>query len=82
MADYNLSKHILDVHRWEEAAIDVVFTTQALQLYVRVARTLNPTISEENNKVLMMKHDSNRILFSLCWRHTITIFGQATIKIL
>jgi len=24
LADYNVSRHILDVHRWEEAAIDVV----------------------------------------------------------
>ena len=32
LADYNVSKHILDVHRCEEVAIDVVFTRQELQL--------------------------------------------------
>jgi len=53
LADYNISKHILDVHRCEEAGFDVVFTTQEFQLYVRVARTLNPTISEENKEVLV-----------------------------
>ena len=53
LADYNVAKHILDVHRCEETAIDVAFTKQELQLYVRFARTFNPTITEESKKVLV-----------------------------
>mmetsp|Transcript_29176 Transcript_29176/g.43370 ORF Transcript_29176/g.43370 Transcript_29176/m.43370 type:complete len:878 (-) Transcript_29176:688-3321(-) len=53
LADYNVAKHILDVHRCEELAVQVPFTKEQMQRYIRFARTLNPKITPESQRVLV-----------------------------
>jgi DNA replication licensing factor MCM6 len=52
-ADYNVAKHILNVHRCEEEAVKPPFTTEQMQRYIRFVRTVNPTITEESQKVMI-----------------------------
>ena len=52
-ADYNVAKHILDVHRCEEEAINPPFSQEAMQRYIRFARSLNPRITPESQRVLV-----------------------------
>jgi DNA replication licensing factor MCM6 len=42
--DYNLAKHIVNVHRFQDEAINPEFSTEALQRYIRYARTFNPKV--------------------------------------
>jgi len=53
LTDYNVAKHILDVHRCEEQAVDVPFTMEQIQRYVRFARTLHPKITAESQRVMV-----------------------------
>ena len=53
LADYNVAKHILDVHRCEEEAINPPFSQEAMQRYIRFARSLNPRITPESQRVLV-----------------------------
>lgn len=42
--DARLARHIVDVHRLRDEAIKPEFTTEALQRYIRFARTFNPKV--------------------------------------
>lgn len=42
--DLNLARHIVDVHRYQDEAIHPEFSTEALQRYIRYARTFNPKV--------------------------------------
>jgi len=53
LSDYNVAKHIIDVHRCEVEAVKSPFTMEQMQRYIRFARTLNPKISQESQKVLV-----------------------------
>lgn len=57
VSDYNVAKHILEVHRGlrgsEDSVGDVAFPKASLQKYIRYARTLNPKITVEAQKVLV-----------------------------
>jgi DNA replication licensing factor MCM6 len=53
LADYNVAKHILDVHRCIEEAVQPPFTKQQLQRYIRFARTINPVITPESHRVMV-----------------------------
>ena len=53
VADYNVAKHIIDVHRCDEAVVEPPFTKDQMRRYVRFARTLYPVISDESRKVLV-----------------------------
>lgn len=53
VADYNVAKHIVDVHRCDEAVVDPPFTQDQMLRYIRFARTLNPQITEESRRVLI-----------------------------
>ena len=53
LADYNVAKHILDVHRCEEEAINPPFSQESMQRYIRFARSLNPRITPESQRVLV-----------------------------
>lgn len=45
--DLNIAKHIVNVHRFQDEAINPEFSTEALQRYIRYARTFNPKVKEE-----------------------------------
>ena len=53
VADYNVAKHIIDVHRCDEAVVDPPFSQDQMLRYIRFARTLNPQITEESRRVLV-----------------------------
>lgn len=53
VADYNVAKHIIDVHRCDEAVVDPPFSQDQMLRYIRFARTLNPQITEECRRVLV-----------------------------
>ena len=43
--DLNIAQHIVNVHRFQDQAIAPEFSTEALQRYIRFARTFNPKAS-------------------------------------
>ena len=43
-SDLNIAKHIVNVHRFQDLAIHPEFSTEALQRYIRYARTFNPKV--------------------------------------
>jgi DNA replication licensing factor MCM6 len=47
--DLNIAKHIVNVHRFQDEAINPEFSTEALQRYIRYARTFNPKVNIANN---------------------------------
>ncbi len=53
LADYSVAKHILDVHRCEEEAVQPPFSTEQMQRYIRFARTVNPKMTDESQKVMV-----------------------------
>lgn len=53
VADYNVAKHIIDVHRCDEAVVDPPFNQDQMLRYLRFARTLNPQITEESRRILV-----------------------------
>jgi DNA replication licensing factor MCM6 len=40
--DLNIARHIVNVHRFQDDAINPEFSTETLQRYIRFARTFNP----------------------------------------
>ena len=53
ISDLNVAKHIIDVHRCDEAVIDPPFSQEQMLRYLRFARTLNPQITEESRRILV-----------------------------
>jgi len=47
VTDYSIARHIVNIHQNQEKAVDVEFSKEDLQLYVKFARTLKPSISPE-----------------------------------
>ncbi|KAL0580710.1 MCM DNA helicase complex subunit mcm6 [Marasmius crinis-equi] len=54
--DENIARHIVDVHRHQDEAINPVYSTEALQRYIRYARTFNPKFTPEAADVLVEKY--------------------------
>ncbi|KAH8096726.1 MCM-domain-containing protein [Cristinia sonorae] len=54
--DTNLATHIVNVHRFQDQAINPEFSTEALQRYIRYARTFNPKLTPEASDVLVEKY--------------------------
>lgn len=42
--DLNIAKHIVNVHRFQDEALNPEFSTETLQRYIRYARTFNPKV--------------------------------------
>jgi DNA replication licensing factor MCM6 len=59
-SDYHVAKHILDVHRCEEEAIESPFSVQQMQKYIRFAKTINPKLCEESRKLLIQYYRALR----------------------
>lgn len=53
LTDFKVAKHILDVHRCEEEAVEVPFTMDQMRRYIRFARTLHPRITPESQRVMV-----------------------------
>ncbi|RDB19831.1 DNA replication licensing factor mcm6 [Hypsizygus marmoreus] len=54
--DMNIAKHIVNVHRFQDDAINPEFSTETLQRYIRYARTFNPKLTREAADVLVEKY--------------------------
>ncbi|OJA15981.1 hypothetical protein AZE42_09797 [Rhizopogon vesiculosus] len=54
--DLNIAKHIVNVHRFQDEAINPEFSTEALQRYIRYARTFNPKLTPEAADILVEKY--------------------------
>ncbi|KAF8897783.1 MCM2/3/5 family-domain-containing protein [Infundibulicybe gibba] len=54
--DLNIAKHIVNVHRFQDDAINPEFSTETLQRYIRYARTFNPKLTPEAADVLVEKY--------------------------
>jgi DNA replication licensing factor MCM6 len=54
--DERIAQHIVNVHRYQDTAINPEFSTEALQRYIRYARTFNPKLTPEAADVLVEKY--------------------------
>ena len=45
-ADYNIAKHILNIHRHYDDAVSPDFSMEQIQRYIRYARTIRPKVIE------------------------------------
>ncbi|PPQ71094.1 hypothetical protein CVT24_009845 [Panaeolus cyanescens] len=54
--DMNIAKHIVNVHRFQDEAINPEFSTETLQRYIRYARTFNPKMTPEAADILVEKY--------------------------
>lgn len=58
--DLAIATHIVNVHRYKDAAINPEFSTDALQRYIRYARTFNPKLTPPAAKVIVEKYRALR----------------------
>ncbi|WRT67336.1 uncharacterized protein IL334_004306 [Kwoniella shivajii] len=58
--DLHIAQHIVNVHRFRDAAISPEFSTEALQRYIRYARTFSPKLTPAASAVLVEKYRSLR----------------------
>ncbi|GAA94868.1 uncharacterized protein L969DRAFT_26513 [Mixia osmundae IAM 14324] len=54
--DLKIANHIVNVHRYQDAAIEPEFSTDALQRYIRYSRTFNPKLTPAASAVLVEKY--------------------------
>ncbi|KAJ3897989.1 minichromosome maintenance like protein [Lentinula edodes] len=54
--DRNIAEHIVNVHRYQDEAINPEFSMETLQRYIRYARTFNPKLTPEAADVLVEKY--------------------------
>ena len=54
--DWNIAQHIVNIHRFRDAAIAPEFSPKALQRYIRYARTFHPKLTPEASDVLVEKY--------------------------
>lgn len=45
VTDYNIARHIVNVHRLKDDYMEPDFSTEDLQRYIRYARTYTPKVS-------------------------------------
>lgn len=43
-ADYNIARHILNIHRYNDDAVSPEFSMEQIQRYIRFARTIKPKV--------------------------------------
>ena len=55
--DLNIAKHIVNVHRFQDEAIQPEFSTETLQRYIRYARTFNPKVCTIHVPVFSLSAD-------------------------
>jgi len=54
--DMHIAQHIVNVHRFREAALTPEFSTEAMQRYIRYARTFQPKLTPQASDVLVEKY--------------------------
>jgi DNA replication licensing factor MCM6 len=56
VSDFNVARHILNLHRHTNEAINTPFTTEQLQRYIRFSRTLKPQLLPESRDLLVQHY--------------------------
>lgn len=59
-SDYNLSRHILNLHRHRDSAVVPPFSPEQIRRYVRYGRMLNPKMTREAADLLVEKYKQLR----------------------
>lgn len=54
--DMHIAQHIVNVHRFRDAALTPEFSTEAIQRYIRYARTFQPKLTPQASDVLVEKY--------------------------
>ena len=54
--DWNVAQHIVNIHRFRDAALLPEFSTEALQRYIRYARTFQPKLTREASDLLVERY--------------------------
>lgn len=54
--DMHTAQHIVNVHRFRDAALTPEFSTEAIQRYIRYARTFQPKLTPQASDVLVEKY--------------------------
>ncbi|KAF9319558.1 MCM DNA helicase complex subunit mcm6 [Podila horticola] len=62
--DYNIARHIVNVHRLRDAALVPQYSTEQVQRYIQYARTFKPKLSPEAMRLLSEKYRDLRQLDS------------------
>ena len=57
--DFNIARHIVDIHQNKFQPIEIAFSSESIQRYIKFARSIKPMITEEACKVLV---DSYKVL--------------------
>ena len=52
-ADRQVAQHIMNIHRCDEQTVQVPYTKEEMQRYIRFARTINPKITPESQRVMV-----------------------------
>jgi DNA replication licensing factor MCM6 len=52
-ADRQVAQHIMNVHRCDEETVHVPYTKEEMQRYIRFARTINPKITPDSQRVMV-----------------------------
>lgn len=55
-ADYNISRHILNIHRFLDDATEPEFSPEQIQRYIKYARTIKPRLCREAADVLVERY--------------------------
>ena len=54
--DYNIARHLLNVHRYRDSPVEAEFTSEQIQRYIRFARTVKPKLTPEAGELLVQKY--------------------------
>lgn len=58
--DYNIARHILNIHRFKEEALEPYFSSSQIQRYIRYCRLIKPKITKEAADLLIEKYKQLR----------------------
>ena len=58
--DYNVARHILNVHRYRDSPQEAEFSAEQLQRYIRYARTIKPELAPDAAELLVQRYKQLR----------------------
>lgn len=58
--DYNIARHLLNVHRYRDAPVEAEFSAEQLQRYICYARTIKPVMTNEAGDLLVERYKQLR----------------------
>lgn len=58
--DFNIARHIVQMHRLQDAALNPEFSMAQLQTYIKVCRTIRPQFTRESAAILRTEYKALR----------------------